>query len=105
MKIILAIAISLLALYLYISIVPCQDKNNNVEGFELPAQFDGLFYDRTKLLKEQTVKTNMLKKTILNTSNEIKRLKNKVEMIISESDNNSGETYMINTNGDISKNN
>jgi hypothetical protein len=116
-KIFLVFGIIIMALYLYSNIVPCQtnnndnnnnnnnedDENNQIENFELPIQLNDIFKQRTRLLKEQVVDSNMLGSDITSTSTEIKRLKNKLKMMIEDMKNNGNETYMINTNGEVTK--
>ena len=79
------------------------DENNQIENFELPIQLNDIFKQRTRLLKEQVVDSNMLGSDITSTSTEIKRLKNKLKMMIEDMKNNGNETYMINTNGEVTK--
>lgn len=112
-RIFLVLGIIIMVLYLYANIVPCKkSKNNNtnnhnnnmnVENFALPIELTDVIHDRTRALKGQVVKSNILGQDISRTLREIELIKNKVKMIIDESDSSTGKTYMINTNGEISE--
>jgi hypothetical protein len=99
-KVLLIVGILSLVLYMYTSIVPCK----NLENFELPKNIKDLIDIRTNMIQEQTADTNLISKDISNTIKQIVKLKDKVKMIISESDDiTKNESLMINTNGEVSK--
>lgn len=104
-KFFLVFGIIIMVLFLYVSIVPCKTKNNNnqIENFELPPQLAGVFQQRNQLLNEQVVHANILSSDINAATAEVKHLKNKLQMMLDELQNNSSNTYMINTNGEVTK--
>lgn len=114
-RIFLVLGIIIMVLYLYANIVPCKkpknssknenanNNQNNIEEFTLPIELSDVIYDRTRALKDQVVKSNILGQDISRTMREIEVLKDKVKMIMNETESPSGKTYMINTNGEISE--
>lgn len=104
-KFFLVFGIIVMSLFLYVSIVPCKTKNNNnqIENFELPVQLTDIFQQRSRLLNEQVVESNILGSDISVATAEVKHLKNKLQIMLDEMKNNGSTTYMINTNGEVTK--
>jgi hypothetical protein len=100
-KVLLIVGILLLVLYMYVNIVPCK----KVEKFELPKNIKDLIDIRTQMLKDHTADTNLISKDISDTIKQVIKLKDKVKMIINESEGQEtqNKTLMINTNGEISE--
>lgn len=104
-NLILIFGIILVFFILYTSIVPCKiNENNDVETFELPFKIESAIDKRTDFLKSETVIKNIVNRTIKNTSDEIQKIKDKLNMMIQEAENNNNteQVLMFNTNGELS---
>lgn len=93
-------------MFLYLSIVPCDNNNNNntvTEKFELPIQIQDVINTQTEILKDQTTTSNIFQKAVHDAITEIGKLKNKLQLMHQESESIDNSVLMFNTNGQLSK--
>lgn len=96
---ILISGIIVLFMILYLSIVPCKNKEN----FELPEQISNMIDQRTEMLKEQTISANIFQSAVDEAIGEIRKLKDKLILLHEESNSDNNSVLMFNTNGQITK--
>ena len=96
------------------SIIPCDNKNqtnkannkvkNNVmENFDLPDEIKKVINKRTDMLINQSISNNIFQKTVDDAIGELKKIKDKLQLVIQESNNTDNSVLMFNTNGQLSK--